>query len=159
MNQAVIHGQLFLVYPDGFHVMDVEELNQAFLDDNPNRWGIWDRERHIIIAVFWHESSAILSALAGAKDVAKSTEKRLRKGLKRYGYESRGSFTTTLCGQETCGFRYAYRVGDVFQSAETVILKHGTCCYTIYYYAREEKDLVSYPVYEQVLRSLRLEPR
>ena len=74
MNQALIHSQLSLSYPDGFREMDQEEMKRLYQDDNPDRWGIWDQERHIILTVLWHDSNVFLSALASAKDVAKSTE-------------------------------------------------------------------------------------
>ena len=155
MNRAVIHNELNMFFPDGFHEMDREELKKLYLDDNPHRWGIRDQERHIVIAVFWHETNALLSALAGAKDVAKSTEKKLRKGMERYGYRCDGFFSETLCGEEAPGFRYTYRLGDVTQAAEILILKRKTVCYTIYYYAREELASVSRPVFEEILRSMR----
>ena len=81
MNQALIHGQLSLSYPDGFREMGREEMKALYQDDNPDRWGIWDQDRHIIVAVLWHDSSPALAALAGAKDVAKTTEKRLKRRI------------------------------------------------------------------------------
>ena len=156
MNRTRVNDQLALSYPDGFHVMDREELKKLYLDDNPNRWGIWDQEKHIIITVFWHSSNALLAALAGAKDVAKSTEKKLHKGLGKYSYRRDGFFQTTLCGRETTGFRYTYQLGDVTLAAETIVLKEKTVCYTIYYYAREELALASHPVFEAVLDTMEL---
>ena len=156
MNQALIHGQLSLSYPDGFREMGREEMKALYQDDNPDRWGLWDQDRHIIVAVLWHDSSPVLAALAGAKDVAKTTEKRLKRGMKAHGYRFGGFFQTELCGLEAHGFRYSYQVGEVTQAAETLVLKRKNTCFTIYYYAREELDLVSRPVYEEMLRSLRL---
>lgn len=154
--QAMINQELSLSYPEGFHVMDAEELRKVYLDDNPDRWGIWDLERHIILAVYWHRSNALLSALAGAKDVARSTEKRLRKGLRANGYRFGGFFLEDLMGLEVPGFRYSYRVGDVAQAAETLVLKRKEICYTIYCYAREALAEASRPVFAEVLRSMRL---
>ena len=156
MNQALIHNELSLSYPDGFHEMDQAELKRLYQDDNPDRWGIWDQERHIIVSVFWHESNAFLASLASAKDVAKSKEKRLKKGMKSHGYQFGGFYRAELCGQEAWGFRYSYHVGDVVQTAESLVLKRKNTCYTIYYYAREELSQVSRPVFEHILRSIRL---
>lgn len=154
MNQAVIRNELILSYPDGFHEMDREELKKLYLDDNPNRWGIWDQDRHIVVAVFWHETNAFLSSLAGARDVAKTTEKKLRKGLKHYGYHRDGFFSETLCGEEVPGFRYTYQLGDVTQAAEVLVLKRKTVCYTIYFYTREKLASASQPVFEEILHSM-----
>ena len=157
MNQTLIHNELSLSWPDGFHEMDRDEMKGLYQDDNPDRWGIWDQERHIIITVFWHDSNAILAALAGPKDVAKSTEKQLKKGLKKHAYQFGGFYQTELCGQGAHGFRYSYQIGDVTQAAEVLVLKRKNTCYTIYYYAREELAAASRPVFEDVLRSMRLE--
>ena len=156
MNQALIHNELSLSYPDGFHVMDREEMRTLYQDENPDRWGIWDQERHIILTVLWHDSNPVLAALAGAKDVARTTEKRLKRGMEAHGYRLGGFFQRPLCGLEAHGFRYSYQVGDVTQAAETLVLKRENTCFTIYYYAREELELASRPVYEEVLRSMRL---
>ena len=156
MNQALIHSQLSLSYPDGFREMDQEEMKRLYQDDNPDRWGIWDQERHIILTVLWHDSNVFLSALASAKDVAKSTEKQLKRGMKNHCYQFGGFFQTELSGQEAHGFRYSYHIGDIVQTAEALVLKRKNTCYTIYYYTREELDLVSRPVFERILRSIRL---
>ena len=156
MNHALIHNELSLSYPDGFHEMDPEEMKRLYQDDNPDRWGIWDQERHIIVAVLWHDSNAFLAALAGAKDVAKSTEKRLKKGLKNHGYQFGGFYQADLCGRDAWGLRYSYHIGDVVQASEALVLKRKSTCYTIYYYAREELDQISRPVFESILRSIRL---
>ena len=156
MNRALIHDELSLSYPDGFHEMDRAEMKRLYQDDNPDRWGIWDQERHIIIAVLWHDTNAFLSALASAKDVAKTTEKRLKRGMKSHGYQFGGFYQTELCGQEAHGFRYSYHIGDVVQTAEALVLKRKTTCYTIYYYAREELAPVSRPVFESILQSMKL---
>ncbi len=88
--------------------------------------------------------------------MAKSTEKRLHRSLRQYNYQCGGFFQRALCGRETTGFRYAYRLGDVKQTAEAIILKEKTVCYTIYYYTREELSPASRPVFEAVLDSMEL---
>ena len=156
MNHALIHNELSLSYPDGFHEMDPEEMKRLYQDDNPDRWGIWDQERHIIVAVLWHDSNAFLAALASAKDVAKSTEKRLKRGMKNHGYQFGGFYQAEVSGLEAHGFRYSYHVGDVVQTAEALVLKRKNTCYAVYYYAREELAQVSRPVFERILQSIKL---
>ncbi len=154
MNNALLHNELSVSFPEGFHVMDRDEMKKLYLDDNPNRWGIWDTERHIIITVFWHQTNGILAALADEKSVAQSTESRLSRGLKKYHYKCLGFFSTPLCGQEVPGFRYEYTLGDVVQVGETILLKQGKTCYTIYYYERKNRSYSDHEVFEEVLRSI-----
>lgn len=154
-HQVLLNGALSLAYPDGFHEMDRSELTQAFQDDNPDRWGIWDRERHIIIAVFWHRSGRLVSRLAKEKDIVKSTEMKVRRGMKQSGYECSAFFSLQAAGRPAEGFRYTFAVQGIRQCAETVVLKDGNTCYTLYYYAREDGPAEDRRVFEEALASLK----
>ena len=78
-NTARIHHELEIAYPDGFHLMSAEELQQAYKSDYPNMWGIRDEDRHIIIAIFWKESNELLTKLVNAKSQAKRVENSWRR--------------------------------------------------------------------------------
>lgn len=154
MQETIINQELRLAYPEGFAPIDREELDRLYQDENHNRWGIRDRDRHVIVTVFWHRTNALLVSLADAKSIAKATEGKLRRGLKQHGYQFEGFFPTEVCGVATQGFRYSYRVEDVDQVGEIIILKRKAVCYTLYYYARKESALEGYPLFEEILRSL-----
>ncbi|MBQ3404308.1 MAG: hypothetical protein IJG63_02680 [Oscillospiraceae bacterium] len=161
MNKALINNELSLSYPDGFQLMDREELKNAYLDDNPDRWGIRDGERHGLISVWWHESGQMLSSFArhfgGVKSIAKSIEAKLRKGFRRNNYKFGGFFPTQLCGEEAHGLRYEYSVGDIAQYAETIVVQHKNRCYTVYYYARKDGDPSNHRLFEDILSSMSFE--
>ena len=67
MTESIINGEMKVRVPDGFEIMDAETLKEAYMDDNPDRWGIRDRERHMIISVFYHRSSPALLTLPMSK--------------------------------------------------------------------------------------------
>ena len=50
--------------PNGFYVLSAEELRLAYQSEDPNRWGMRDKERHIILTVMWKEYQIILVRLA-----------------------------------------------------------------------------------------------
>lgn len=158
MNTATLHGQLHVSYPDGFHVMGEEELHQAFADNNPNRWGIWDTDRHIIVAILWHESNALLSRLADTKGLAKRVQKHTAKTYAHYGYKAGELTRGETCGSEAWGFDYRFDMDGVGQVGRTEVFKHvedGTClCYTLYCYAREKQAQDGKEAFEAILASL-----
>ena len=155
-DTARIHHELEIAYPDGFHLMSAEELQQAYKSDYPNMWGIRDEDRHIIIAIFWKESNELLTKLVNAKSQAKRVEKLMAKGLKGRKYHFCGNFATTVAGCEAHGFRYGYLgAGDVPQDAETILFTHGKTSYTLYYYTRPETAAANLAIRDAIVSSLR----
>ena len=153
MATTLIHDQLALTYPDSFAVMGADELREGYLDDNPNRWGIWDRNRHVIIVVYWHDSNAFLARLVSTKDLAKRAQKLVAKAYAGHGYQLGQFFETQVGGQQAHGFGYRYDLQGTGQVAEAVVTKYGKCCYTLYYYAREEGSPTDREVFKDVLQS------
>lgn len=160
MNEALLNNELAVSYPDGFHVMDEEDLKRVFLDAAPDRWGIWDRERHVIIALQWHESHpAFLRKIVSAKDLAKRAEAATHKAYKQMGYLGGSLFERNLCGEEAWGYRFesvvqgAPQVGevDVFLRAR----ERGNCAYTAYFQASRENAAAHYALFEEFLASMR----
>lgn len=160
MSDALLNGGLRLTYPDGFHEMDGDELRRAFGDQTPNRWGIWDTERHIIVSVTWHESNARLSRLASTKALARRVQKHAAKTYANQGYQAGGLFGIELCGMEAWGFDYRFDVGDTGQVGKVLVFKHvegsACCCYTVYCYTREELAVASAEVLEAIMASMRI---
>lgn len=156
MTNTTINGQIEIMIPEGFHVMDAGELKQLYRDDNTDRFGIWDKDRHIIISVFWHESGKMLSMLADPKSVAKGDELKMRKGLKNSGYACTGFFEKELCGKKTYGYGCEYDIGEIRQIAEAVILKKDNICYKFYYYARKNGPDTDHELFESVLDSVKI---
>ncbi len=156
MAQTLIHDELEIAYPDGFAQMTAEELQQSYNNPYPNIWGIRDKERHIILTVFWKDSNEMISKLASTESLAKRAEKALSKGMKKNAYRFGGSFTTTIAGCEAHGFHYGFiGAGDVAQEAETIVFKRGKTCYTLYYYTRPETAAANRPVHDAILAALR----
>ncbi len=153
---ACINEELYLDYPTGFHVMSTEELHDVYLDENPNRWGIWDKDRHMIVAVFWNRANALLAAVASAKDTAKSIEKTMRKEMKPLDYRSNGFFEREVCDLNAYGFRYGYVKEGTHQDAQAVVVKHGNVFYTVYYYGRKDME-GSEELFDRILDTMHFE--
>ncbi len=153
--EFIVHGEIVLDVPKGFIVMDKEELDEAYSDDNANRWGMINDNAHMVFSVYWHRSGAIASALANAKDINKSTEKKLSKGLKGHGYHLQTFYSREICDSVAYGFRHDYILRDIPYVSDVFTLKRGRMCYTIYCYTRKESESINRPVLESVLESMR----
>ena len=156
METAQLHGGLAATYPDGFCEMDAAQLREAFLDDNPNRWGIRDTDRHIMLSIFWHDSNRLIAGLASVKSLAERTRKLSEKAYAPYGYRFNGAFPAQIAGVEASGFAYEYTLAGVEQFAETIVFKNGKTCYTLYYFTQKELASENRAVLEGILSSLSL---
>ena len=142
-------------YPDGFHVLSEEEEKHVFQDDNPNRAGIWDKDRHVIVAVLWHSSNKLLIALAGnAKGVAQNNESRISRVLKDDGYKKGEFLEMQIAGNKAYGFSYEYEVQGVIQCCRTISVIEGVTCYNIYFYGRRENEETGLKLFEEILRTV-----
>lgn len=153
MNDT-INGELFITLPEGFRAMSTEELKRGYATDFERIRGYWDEEHHVIISITWNESSRLLVKLTSPKDLAKRAEKHLARSYKGLGYRNDGFFATEVAGQDAQGFRYAYEIEGVAQSAETIVFMHGKCCYTLYYYTRSEDAARNVAIRDQAFASL-----
>ena len=124
MSKATVNGLMSIEIPEGFHTMSAEELRQAYRDDNPDRWGMWDQERHVMVTVMWKEYSRLLMMLADVKAICRKNEQIAAKGYAGNGYERGGFFSASVDGRPAEGYRFSYRVGDAEQSAETLLFRY-----------------------------------
>ena len=85
MSKATVNGLMSIEIPEGFHTMSAEELRQAYRDDNPDRWGMWDQERHVMVTVMWKEYSRLLMMLADLKAICRKNEQSAAKGYGNNG--------------------------------------------------------------------------
>ena len=88
------------------------------------------------------------------KTNAKRAEKALSKSFRKQGYACSGFFTREVAGQEATGFGYSYEIQGITQSCETIVVQHGKCCYTLYYYTRAELAEANRAMYDALLASL-----
>ncbi len=155
--EKVLVNSLEVARPEGFCVMDHEELVQAYGLDYECMWGMRDDERHMILSISWKVSNKLLSKLASAKLVAEQSEKSQRRRCRKMGYHSDGLFQTEVAGREAWAFRYGYSPQNApVQETEIVVVKDGTCCYTIMYHTRDECAQANRPLYEEILASMRI---
>ena len=156
MGKTVVHDELKVTTPPTFVEMTREELNQAFVDNNPNRWGARDVRHHLMFVIMWQDSNALLAKLISTDALAKRVEKLTSKGYRDYDYQL-GSFSTcTLCGIEAEGFDFSYELRGVRQMGQNIVFKHGKTCYTLYWIERKGAGKSAERARQLILDSLAL---
>lgn len=154
MGKALVHDDLQVTTPATFVEMSSDEMNQAFQDNNSNRWGARDVRNHTMIVIAWQDSSKLLAKLVSTNSLIKRVEKLSAKGYANNEYELEGFFKRTLCGVEAEGFNFSYKVQDVQQRAQNIVLKHGKTCYTIYWIERKGSSKSAERALDFILDSL-----
>ena len=156
MSRETINGAVEVEVPDGFYVMSAEELRQVYQSDDPNRWGIWDKERHIMMTVIWKAYSGLAGLfLSDLKAVCKKNEQLSSKGYAGHGYRCDGFFSLSVDGQPAEGYRFSYRVEDVEQSAETILFRHGKTIYSVTFVGRAENKAADQDVFAGIIAGIR----
>lgn len=150
-----VNGTIAIQVPEGFRVMDKEELNSAYNDVNGNRWGMTDETRHITVSIFWHRSNPLLSVLADSKDICRSTETKLRRAMKDYGYSLDRFYTIKICGKDVFCFCHRYELRSIGYVSDVCTIKLGRDCYTLYLYSREENEAENRRTIEDIVDSIR----
>jgi hypothetical protein len=155
MEEIILNGELALCRPDGFEAMTAEEIRQAYGMDEKDKWAMVDKDRHMVVSVFWHVSGGFLSKLGDAGTVCKSTERTLSKEMRNNDYKLIGFQDRTICGMEAKGFRHDYSINGIAYVSDVNVVKKGTACYTVYAYTRKECETENRPVLDDILDGMR----
>lgn len=155
-NTVKINDAFTMAVPEGFQRMSPEELKKLYRGENPDQWGIWDKDRHVMITVLWKHYPALLSALADLKAVARRNQQLTEKGYAGHGYRPEGFFSMKTGDVQLEGYHFSYRVGSISQCAETVLMKHRRTIYSITCAGREENADADSSTFRKALESLRI---
>ena len=151
-----INNQAFSIrVPDGFEPMTAEELEKLYRDENPDRWGVWNRERHVMLTVLWKRYPVLVGALADVKAIARRNQQLTEKGYAGHDFRPGGFFSMQADGLPLEGYRFSYRIGDVVQNAETVLMKKQKTIYNITCTGREENADENAETFREIIGSLR----
>ena len=151
--EAVFGDKLILSFPDGFHLMDdAEKRNLHFFNDNSGECMI-DPERHMLISIGFRSLGGIPAILLSANDIAKNTEKTIRKMMIENNYQL-SRFTSGIVGKEKAGgFCYCYESQGIEMYGESYVVKHGRDCFYLNLYARKELLTDSLDTWGKILSS------
>ena len=156
MSRETIGGAVEVEVPDGFCVMSAEELKQAYQSEDPNRWGMRNKERHIIMTVMWKAYHGLAGLfLSDLRAVCKKNEQLSSKGYAGHSYRCDGFFSLSVDGQPAEGYRFSYRIGDVEQSAETILIKQDKTIYSFTFAGRTENKAADREMFAGITAGIR----
>lgn len=154
MKKVMVNDSLEIAQPEGFRLMDKQELVHAYEIDYPLMWGMRDEERHVVLSVFWKVNNKLLAKLATPKLVADSRRNTLRRILKERDLHFDEEFTSEIAGLKARGMRYRYVNNGNQYTCEYVVVINDRTCYTIDYYSRSDHAEENRPLYEEILSSV-----
>ena len=129
MERMTLNNELQFPVPDGFHVMDEEEMSGMTMIAAGPGVCLKDPERHIVVSVGYKKAGLLTSKMLSQKDIAEKSEGSIRQAMKPYSYWPDGA-----------GKR------------ETYVLKKGKTFYYFHVYMRAALKEESMPVWEEMLR-------
>ena len=140
MQKATVNNELTVSFPEGFTVLTREELQQMYLDSNPDRWGIRSAPAHQTAVIMWKKYARPEFLLPDAERIAHTNEGMMREGLKDYGYVLKGFFDAEVCGMTGCGYDYEYTNQGTATHVRTVLFRHHSIVYSASFYWRASEE-------------------
>lgn len=151
MEHSILHDELKLYCPEGFHFMDAEERARLRFTAEGNGLSLSDPERHMLVSVACTRFGGISALVLSDRTLAKRTEADIRKQMLPLGYLPEG-FLQRRVGTKTAeGFGYTYAAQGVEMYGETCALKTRNTLYYFHLYARDALRAESLPVWEALL--------
>ena len=138
MNSVAVNNEITVSYPDGFEIMSSEELDKAYAGVNDDKWGIWDKDSHVIITILWQKVNPVMLALADVKAIAMKNESMAAGMYKNSGYDGKGFFSETINGRKAEGYWFEYDVASIRQQAASVLFKTRNNVYSLSVFARAD---------------------
>jgi hypothetical protein len=155
MIKAIINNEVMLSYPDGFEEMDRAQLKDAFLDDNPNRWGIKDEKRHMMVTILWNRTNMISAVITGPGTIADSAEHKMKTSLSKSRYKLNGFTKRKVSDRNANGFSYEYVLEGAEQIGEVLVFQNVNCYYMLYAYALKKNQKAAKVVIDAIENSIR----
>ena len=141
--------------PLPLHLMDEEERRTLPVAGDAEWIGLSAPEIHMIVTAGWKHLGGFAGTILSTRDIAKETEKSIRRALAAFGYEAAGFQERRIGTQKAEGFRYTYTVRNIAMTAETWIVKTGRDLYELHFYGRTETLDECLSVWEELLASVR----
>ena len=155
MSRQTINNTFTLNIPDSFEPMSSTELNELSRQGgDPYRWGVRDREKHIMFVVLWKQVPAILGWLADLNGIVKRNEQLTRKAYANHDYQLR-KFDSMQAGKvRTEGYQFSYSAQGIKQNVTNFLIKDGKIVYSFMWVGREVNMAEDQALFHEVMESL-----
>ena len=87
MNKHIINDTFSLQIPEPFESMGAEDLQELSRNGgDPYRWGVRNRDNHVMIIALWKQYPALLARISDLKSIVKKNEQLTGKAHAEHGY-------------------------------------------------------------------------
>lgn len=153
MNEEMINGVFAVTVPEGFHVMDEEELKRIYAGQSPDRWCLRNDETGMTISVMWGRISPILAAIVNLDATAARTQEAMARHLQ--DFRRIDDVSPQIAGQKSRGFCYEYTTDGQPYVGEWLVMRYKKFAYTISYYAKNSGQQAAWEIFDALLDSIR----
>lgn len=154
MKKDTIVGVFTIEYPDSFEKMEQDEIRK-FYTTAANRWGIINREQHMVISVGWTKALGMIgSLLVDERSFLNRFDKHGKRYLKEYARTE--DITKEFCGMTAKGFGFRYTASDrpADMRGKVVTFRIGSRVFCADYMTSNTDTLFCNMAYDMVLHSI-----
>ena len=146
-----LDNKLFVECPEGFHLLDDEELAaMTFLDDG-SKLCMSEPDKHILISISNKRINGFSSMMLKTSDVAGNMIKQIAQGMKPYGFKQLNTVEKIVAGRKAEGLDYEYEAQGIGMSGESLVLKNGKDLYYFHFYCRKETAAAGFEKFREIL--------
>lgn len=155
MYDTTINNEIRISVPDGFDLMSQLDLATSYAerDKRSQKWGMHDRDRHIMVTVRWEHYGAWHLKATNVRNLAKAQQKTTARLYAKSGYQLRHTLDTTVAGAEAAGYVLTYEVEGRSQAATMLWFKGTSCVYALAAFSRPD-DTEAARVIDDIFRSI-----
>ena len=153
-HTETVNGELKLSYPEGFNLMTSNELKEMFTKESPNRWCIWDKERHAVLDIEWARYNKLILKLTDEKNIARRNEQLMRKGYGNHNYQLEGFWSGQVGNIRGEGYSFYYQVGDAKQRCSNILFRKGNLIYRISLIGVRDHEDADQELFEKILAAV-----
>lgn len=154
MEKILLNNELELTCPEGFHVLNEEEMNKFnFANDKPG-CVLENKDSHIIISLSWRPINGLLALMVNVRELAQKMAQYISEADQPYDHRQGDSFTGTVAGEKSAGFDYHYKAQDIDMDGRAIVVKHRRMLYYMYFYSRSQLRQQSLEQIELIISSM-----
>lgn len=151
MGKFNVNGEISFEAAEGFQVMTNEELTKVTGTEGGDRWGLWDKERHVMVVIDWKKYNRLLLGLTDITKIAERNEELNSKLYANNNYQMESNLKGTIGGLEAEGYRFSFQVGEVVQSADCLLVRHEKNIYRFTCNGRSANRSENEALFKQIL--------
>ena len=156
MKSAKINNELMLSYDEGFSEMSADELKKYF-SSVENRWGIFDKDNHILISVSW-TNPGFINYLTDSKAVVRGALRCSKSSLINFRIINKQTLTVDSKKAYCVAFEYKANDADINMYAELLAFRQKNKFYAIHYLSRREFSADNRKLFDSVIKSIKINP-